>query len=350
MASVSDVEMVSGSQNDNVSINSSNQPQQHNDHQDHEPMSTAIVPKSPNDRHKIFSFRSKGVYQQLAATSRYVEELEALLKEHSIPLPPPPEGMRLKKATLSAVTKHGIGIMKTGGIEELKVLMSRVSQFHRNVPIAITYRDINYWTMAPETQIATVGNSLYRMFCGSGPKHRVDILKGLTGRVLPTQKVLLLGPPGCGKSVFMQALSGRLRPTNGAKLEGAVCFNGENVKTTDKFIPAKVADYCEQNDTHAPTLTVEETLKYAWMSTTGGHHGYGIAKDEQTSAILNDLDAIYSKVSDMGSSLVGTLSSVWGVGEQLADYHGLARLQEHIHRRSGSERRQRRTEAPRDIC
>lgn len=257
--------------------------------------SSSTVVVVGKERHSLFSFRNKGVYQELAATNRYVEELEALLREHNIPLPEPPSIKKRKQPALALATKHGLGIMRGGGTEELRALMDNVHKFHRLFPIAITYRDINYHIMAPETKISTVGNSLYSMFCGSGPKHRVDILKGLTGRFLPNRMVLVLGPPGCGKSCFMQSLSARLR-TGKAVLEGDIRYNGENIRTTRKFLVGKIADYVEQNDTHAATLTVEETIKYAWMSSTGGHHSYGVAKDEKTAAILNDLDAMYSKV------------------------------------------------------
>lgn len=40
---------------------------------------------------------------------------------------------------------------------------------------------------------------------------KVQILKNVTGALRPGTTTLLLGPPGSGKSVFMQALSGRLQ-------------------------------------------------------------------------------------------------------------------------------------------
>jgi ABC-type lipoprotein export system ATPase subunit len=228
-----------------------------------------------------------------------VEELERLLQTNNIPLPEPPTNTRRVKGTqLAIATKHGLGIMRDGNVEELKRLMDNVHKFHRSFPVAITFKDLSYWTMAAETQISTVGNSLYRLFCGSGPKRRIDILKGLTGRFLPNKMTLILGPPGCGKSVFMQALSNRLKAGN-AKLDGEICYNGENIKTTNKFLVGKIVDYVEQNDTHAATLTVEETIKYAWLSSTGGHHAYGVAKDQTAAAVLDDLDAMYSKVNNL---------------------------------------------------
>lgn len=99
----------------------------------------------------------------------------------------------------------------------------------------------------------------------------------------------------------MKAISGRLRPRE-AKLEGDIYFNDDHVKS-GKFIVAKVADYIEQSDTHAPTLTVEETLKYAWQSSTGGHHSYGVASDFVSAQELNEDDEHFTTVQNTITSL-----------------------------------------------
>ena len=59
----------------------------------------------------------------------------------------------------------------------------------------------------------------------------------------------------------------------------------------------KVADYIDQRDQHAPTLTVRETLDFAWTVTTNGHHSYATAKDEASAAVLDALDETNAKVS-----------------------------------------------------
>ncbi len=41
------------------------------------------------------------------------------------------------------------------------------------------------------------------------------ILNGLNGKLRPGRLTLLLGPPSCGKSTFMRALTGRLMPAQG---------------------------------------------------------------------------------------------------------------------------------------
>jgi ABC-type multidrug transport system ATPase subunit len=78
-------------------------------------------------------------------------------------------------------------------------------------------------------------------------------------------------------TVLMKALVNRLRPAPGARIEGDVFYQGDSIHS-GKFIPAKIAGYVEQGDTHDAVLTVEETLRFAWTATTGGHHSYALAK------------------------------------------------------------------------
>jgi ABC-type multidrug transport system ATPase subunit len=46
----------------------------------------------------------------------------------------------------------------------------------------------------------------------------VKVLKNMNGKLRPGSITLLLGPPGSGKSVFMQALSGRLQTGDGTRV------------------------------------------------------------------------------------------------------------------------------------
>ena len=219
-----------------------------------------------------FRSRTPGVYQQLAEANKYVEELEALLAQHSIPLPETKSRSMVKSKLLGPLDNHGLGIMTEGNRTEIKKLTSNAAKFQRQFPIGVTFRNLGFWAMVPEAHIETVGNAITNMV-HPGPKHRVDILKGLTGRLLPRRMTLILGPPGCGKSVLLKALSGRLHKHNLSQ-DGDIKYNGEDIDSTDKFLIPKVADYIEQTDTHAATLTVEETVLYAWKSSSGGHHRY----------------------------------------------------------------------------
>ncbi|CAI0395164.1 unnamed protein product [Linum tenue] len=69
---------------------------------------------------------------------------------------------------------------------------------------------------------------------------------------------LLLGPPGCGKTSLLKALSGNLSPS--LKVHGEVCYNGYKL---DEFVPQKTSAYISQYDEHIPEMTVREILDFS---------------------------------------------------------------------------------------
>lgn len=72
-------------------------------------------------------------------------------------------------------------------------------------------------------------------------------------------------------------------------------YNGDT-EAKKTFLLPKFLDYIEQKDSHASTLTVAETMEFAWKSTTGGHHSYGIKKSEEAGNLLDEGDEILRKV------------------------------------------------------
>lgn len=72
-------------------------------------------------------------------------------------------------------------------------------------------------------------------------------------------------------------------------------YNGET-ESSGEFLLPKFLDYIEQKDSHASTLTVAETMEFAWKSTTGGHHSYGVKKNEEAGNLLDEGDEILRKV------------------------------------------------------
>lgn len=98
-----------------------------------------------------------------------------------------------------------------------------------------------------------------------------------------------------GKSTFLKALAGQLN-TGFAHLDGEILYNGDSIDS-GKYLVGKIAAYAEEKEQHAATLSVRETLEFAWKITTGGHHSYGVAKDEKSAEILNRGDQHLVKVS-----------------------------------------------------
>lgn len=94
---------------------------------------------------------------------------------------------------------------------------------------------------------------------------------------------LLLGPPGCGKTTLLLALSGRLDPSlkvwpknellktrivcsgiicvpSTSQTRGEVSYNGH---LFSEFVPEKTSSYVSQNELHIPELSVRETLDFS---------------------------------------------------------------------------------------
>ena len=121
--------------------------------------------------------------------------LENKLKENGIPLPE-------QTAFIERLSSDNriARLLLDGTYEELKKYAEDMEKLCRKFTCKVTYRDLGIWTMSPKAEIETVASSLLTCLCGTGPLNRVDILKGLSGRILPGKLTLLLGPPGSGSS------------------------------------------------------------------------------------------------------------------------------------------------------
>lgn len=216
----------------------------------------------------------------------YIKTLEEILKSNGIELPP--SQLVVNPPMYEALDN----LMKHGSLEELENLVHKNMELLRNMDHSIEFYNLSYSTTVPKNKsIPTLGSMLMSMLTFWLPQERetIDILADATGRIMPRKMTLLIGPPGSGKSVLLKGLAGRLRPLGGAKMSGEVYYDGDNIKS-GKFLVGKVADYVEQGDTHEAVLTVAETILFAWLCTSGGHHGYARARDEVSAALLNKDD------------------------------------------------------------
>ncbi|XP_009765624.1 pleiotropic drug resistance protein 3 [Nicotiana sylvestris] len=87
---------------------------------------------------------------------------------------------------------------------------------------------------------------------------KIKILNDVSGVIKPGRMTLLLGPPGCGKTSLLKALSGNLDKS--LKVSGEISYNGYKL---EEFVPQKTSAYVSQNDLHIPEMTVRETLDYS---------------------------------------------------------------------------------------
>ena len=88
-----------------------------------------------------------------------------------------------------------------------------------------------------------------------------------------------------GKTTLLKALAGQLNVGSG-HLDGDILYNGDSIDC-GKYLVGKVATYADEKEQHAGTLTVRETMEFAWNMTTCGRHSYGVAKDAASAEILD---------------------------------------------------------------
>ena len=220
----------------------------------------------------------------------YVHQLEALLREHHIDVPPHEE---IVVSPIVQREPSDTNVIKDGTYEEIQHVVNKNKEHLRKQDLAVEFHNLSFTAEVSTYQedvfsITSIVKSLFCFWKSFLPdaKKDVEILSNLTGRILPRKMTLLIGPPGSGKSVFLKALAGRLTPAKGQKLSGEVYYEGDNIHS-NRFVVGKVADYIEQGDTHDAVLTVEETMKFSWLCATGGAHSYSRAKDDTAAAYLD---------------------------------------------------------------
>ncbi|KAI9921644.1 hypothetical protein PsorP6_000809 [Peronosclerospora sorghi] len=127
----------------------------------------------------------------------------------------------------------------------------------------------------------TVKKSLVKL---SAKKHIVhkEILRNASGVLKPGTLTLVLGQPGSGKSSLMKMLSGRFPIDKNVTIQGEVTYNGISQDDIQRRLPQFVA-YVPQRDKHFPTLTVKETLEYAYRF-CGGNKSM-VVKDKLSNGI-----------------------------------------------------------------
>ncbi|RLN90779.1 hypothetical protein BBJ28_00005766 [Nothophytophthora sp. Chile5] len=96
-------------------------------------------------------------------------------------------------------------------------------------------------------------------------KHLVTkrVLKNVSGVFKPGSLTLILGQPGSGKSALMKVLSGRFPMEKNITVEGEITYNDVSICEVRERL-AQVVTYVPQLDKHLPTLTVKETLEFAY--------------------------------------------------------------------------------------
>ncbi|KAG2694531.1 hypothetical protein I3760_08G149600 [Carya illinoinensis] len=132
-------------------------------------------------------------------------------------------------------------------------------------------------------------SSLYAKLPGSKSRQaKISIINDVCSIIKPGRITLLLGPPGCGKTSLLKALSGNLDES--LKITGEISYNGYKL---EEFVPQKTSAYISQNDVHIPDMTVREILDFSARCMGVGSRSdvlMEVSKREKEAGVVPDPD------------------------------------------------------------
>lgn len=110
---------------------------------------------------------------------------------------------------------------------------------------------------------------------------RKQLLKGITGELLPGRVAAVMGPSGAGKTTFLTALAGK---TTGCDVSGSVLINGkaESIRSYKNVI-----GFVPQDDIVHGNLTVEENLWFSARCRYGRIYAHGFGCTHQHFSFLD---------------------------------------------------------------
>ncbi|KAL4325064.1 hypothetical protein GQ457_11G016130 [Hibiscus cannabinus] len=155
------------------------------------------------------------------------------------------------------------------------VLLQNIRQRLLRVGVKLPTVEVRYKNLRVEAEcdvvhgkpLPTLWNSLKTMVSFPAAAKLMDtksqqanmcLISDVSGIIKPGRMTLLLGPPGCGKTTLLKALSGNLDQSH--QVTGEVSYNGYKL---EEFVPQKTCAYISQNDFHISEMTVRETLDFS---------------------------------------------------------------------------------------
>ncbi|KIP09940.1 hypothetical protein PHLGIDRAFT_102023 [Phlebiopsis gigantea 11061_1 CR5-6] len=117
-----------------------------------------------------------------------------------------------------------------------------------------------------------------------------DILSGFEGDVRPGEMLLVLGRPGAGCSTLLKVLANHRSDYH--SIEGTVHYDSLTPDEITKHFRGDV-QYCPEDDVHFPTLTVEQTLRFAAATRTPSQRLDGRSREDAVKLLVDVLTTVF---------------------------------------------------------
>eukprot|EP00898_Chlorokybus_atmophyticus_P003098 jgi/Chlat1/378/Chrsp10S01493 len=126
-------------------------------------------------------------------------------------------------------------------------------------PCPISWENVMYSvTVDPEQEVPTVVSALGTVLTPTRKVYK-KLLHGVSGFADPGSMVLVLGPPGAGKTLLINLLTQRLQQAGVGDTWGKILYRGAEAGPDLNRLVA----FVDSNDLHQPVLTVRETFDFA---------------------------------------------------------------------------------------
>ncbi|KAF7763700.1 hypothetical protein Agabi119p4_8237 [Agaricus bisporus var. burnettii] len=198
-----------------------------------------------------------------------VDELEQSLRRQSRSA----RELTLDTASTDTVSTIGIKDGKPFDLERTlrKILHKREENDFKPRELGVVFRNLRVTGLGVSASYAkTLGSILNPVnYISSIQRLRHpplrDILNGFEGVVRPGEMLLVLGRPGSGCSTFLKTLANRRQEYHA--VEGDVHYDSLTPNELFRHYRGDV-QYCPEDDIHFPSLTVEQTIKFAATTRT----------------------------------------------------------------------------------
>jgi len=191
--------------------------------------------------------------------------------------------------------------------EESGILPKKVGVSFRELYVSGTAGEKMYAKTLKDEIVELFGGTLFNLIKSALPLKKPPsraIIQGFNGVVKPKEMLLVLGKPGSGSSTFLRALTNQRRPYT--SIGGTIHYSGIPFELAKGKYRGEIM-FNDEDDTHLPTLTVEQTLRFALKMKTPSTRIPGTSK----AAFVETMLDLYSSMFGMKHTLKTIVGGAW---------------------------------------